>query len=117
SVCCQSWSAHDIEQPWGADPLGSAGVVQALGAPPERVDHAELDLAEAANAGRLVGRTVERFGHLDVLVVNHARSAQQSLDELTADELDRCWAVNARASALLVQAFAAQHDGRPGGRV
>jgi 3-oxoacyl-[acyl-carrier protein] reductase len=52
-----------------------------------------------------------------VLVANHARSSHHALGELTAEELDLFWAVNARASVLLVQAFAAQHDGRPGGRV
>jgi 3-oxoacyl-[acyl-carrier protein] reductase len=40
------------------------------------------------------------------------------LEDLTAAELDAAWAVNARASILLVQAFAARHDdARPGGRV
>ena len=40
-----------------------------------------------------------------------------SLADLTAAALDRHWAVNTRATLLLTQAFAAQHDGRPGGRV
>jgi 3-oxoacyl-[acyl-carrier protein] reductase len=31
--------------------------------------------------------------------------------------LDAHWAVNTRSTILLAQAFAAQHDGRPGGRV
>lgn len=117
SVFCHSWSPADAEQPWGADPLGDDGVIRALEAPAERVGHAALDLAEAGNAERLVAAAAARFGHVDVLVVNHARSSQQPFGALTAEELDLCWAVNARASVLLVQAFAAQHDGRPGGRV
>ncbi|WP_344279308.1 SDR family oxidoreductase [Actinomadura napierensis] len=68
--------------------------------------------------GRVVRRAVEVFGAVDVVVANHARSAEQTLDEVTADELDRCWAVNARASVLLAQAFAEVHDdARPGGRI
>ena len=40
------------------------------------------------------------------------------LGDITAAELDASWAVNARASLLLVQAFAARRDDtRPGGRV
>ncbi len=50
-------------------------------------------------------------------MVNHARSSAQTLEELTAEEIDLSYAVNTRASLLLVQAFAAQHDGRAGGRV
>lgn len=45
------------------------------------------------------------------------RSRCGPLEQLTADELDLSHAVNTRATLLLAQAFAAQHDGRPGGRV
>jgi 3-oxoacyl-[acyl-carrier protein] reductase len=118
SVFCQSWSPHDAEQPWGADPLGIDGVIDALGARPDRVGHVALNLADAVNAGVLMSSARDRFGHVDVLIVNHARSSAQSLSSMTVDELDESWAVNARASVLLVQAFAAQHDdGRAGGRV
>jgi 3-oxoacyl-[acyl-carrier protein] reductase len=44
-------------------------------------------------------------------VVTGVRSA------LDAALLDAHWAVNTRATILLTQAFAARHDGRPGGRV
>ena len=94
SVVCHSWAAHDAEQPWGADPLGADGVVRALGAAEDRVEHVALDLADAASTGLLVDRAVERFGHVDVLIVNHARSSKQSLEEVTANELDLTWAVN-----------------------
>ena len=46
-------------------------------------------------------------GPLDTLVANHARSSTGTLAETTVDELDASWAVNVRASLLLVQAFAA----------
>jgi NAD(P)-dependent dehydrogenase (short-subunit alcohol dehydrogenase family) len=41
----------------------------------------------------------------------------QALEQLTGAELDLSYAVNTRATLLLVKAFAAQHDGRDGGRV
>jgi 3-oxoacyl-[acyl-carrier protein] reductase len=50
-------------------------------------------------------------------VVNHAHSSNRGLGALDAAELDRALIVNVRASLLLVQAFHARHDGRPGGRV
>ncbi len=54
-----------------------------------------------------------------MIVANHARSSgKQTLSNVTVEELDLSWAVNARASVLLTQAFAAQHDDRRrGGRV
>src|SRR5215472_17456515 len=114
--------AHDEQQPWGADPGGAdallAGVRAALADPANRVEHAAGDLAEPGGPERLVAAARAVFGHIDVLVCNHARSGGDGpLGALDAGMLDAHWAVNARATILLVQAFAARHDGRPGGRV
>jgi 3-oxoacyl-[acyl-carrier protein] reductase len=110
------YAPHDAAQPWGADP--DDAVVEAVRAQGRAVERVSADLGEPAAPARLVEAAVERFGHVDVLVANHARSSSGSLDVVTSDELDAHWAVNARASILLAQAFAAQHDdARPGGRI
>ena len=76
------------------------------------------DLSDATTAEALIPHLGEMVGHLDVLVCNHAHGGDAvSLDDLTAASLDRHWAVNTRATLLLTKAFAAQHDGRRGGRV
>lgn len=77
----------------------------------------DADFAEAAAAERVVSAAVAARGPLDILVANHARSSVNSLDDVTADELDLSFAVNARGSILLAQAFAAQHPGARGGRI
>ncbi|MFF4621109.1 SDR family oxidoreductase [Nonomuraea jabiensis] len=117
-VLVQSWTQHDAEQPWGSDPAGMDGVLESLGGVGDRLHHVEADFADPAAPAWVMEQAVGRFGHVDVLVANHARSRRQSLAELTAAELDLSWAVNARAGALLTQAFPAQHDDRrSGGRV
>jgi 3-oxoacyl-[acyl-carrier protein] reductase len=65
----------------------------------------------------VVAEAADALGGLDVLVVNHAHSVNRALGELEASEIDEALAVNVRASLLLVQAFHARHDGRPGGRI
>jgi 3-oxoacyl-[acyl-carrier protein] reductase len=117
AVLLHSWSPHDAEQPWGADPGGPEALVAELRAAGGRVAHVAADLADPDAPGLLVDAARREFGHLDVLVANHARSSAQSLEQLTAAELDLSYAVNTRASLLLTQALVAQHDGRPGGRV
>jgi 3-oxoacyl-[acyl-carrier protein] reductase len=117
AVLVHSWSPHDAEQPWGADPGGAEALVEELAATGGRVAHVAADLADPEAPARLVERARAEFGHLDVLVANHARSSTQTLEQLTAAELDLSHAVNTRATLLLAQAFAAQHDGRPGGRL
>jgi 3-oxoacyl-[acyl-carrier protein] reductase len=117
AVLVHSWSPHDAEQTWGADPQGAEALVDELRRQGGRAEHVAADLADPQAPARLVDSACRAFGHLDVLVVNHARSSAQALEELTAAEIDLSYAVNTRASLLLVQAFAAQHDGRAGGRV
>lgn len=116
SVFLHSWSPHDAEQPWGADDGGPEALAQELRAQGQ-VEHVAADFADPAAPARVVEAARQAFGHLDMVVANHARSSQQALEQLTAGELDLTYAVNTRASLLLVKAFAAQHDGRPGGRV
>ena len=129
-----SWAAHDREQPWGADPGGIEAVLAELRAGPMaspappavpavgdpvvgRVEHLEADFLDPDAPDQVMAAAVKAFGHVDVLVGNHARSSAGGLGELTAAELDTSFAVNTRAVLLLVQAFAARHDARPGGRV
>ncbi|MFW6692333.1 SDR family oxidoreductase [Streptomyces sp. MAR4 CNX-425] len=116
------WPAHDDEMSWGSDLDGTASVVAALGGDPERIDHAVADLARPDAPAALLTAARERHGMVDTLVVNHARSSPYGLERLTAAELDLCWAVNVRATLLLVQEYAAQYDPaagreRGGGRV
>jgi len=118
AVFLHSWAPHDAEQPWGADPGGPEALVDELRRAGGRVEHLSADLAEPAAPAALVGAARDAFGHIDALVANHARSIDQTLETLTAAELDLGYAVNTRATLLLAQAFAAQHDDtRAGGRV
>lgn len=110
---------HDREQEWGADDLDAVlhGVRSCLrdGA---RLTDVSADFTQAGAPSRVMDAAVAAFGHVDVLVCNHALTGHDgALGELSEDELDRHWAVDARSCILLVQAFATQHDGRPGGAV
>ena len=122
SLFLHRYAPHDRDQPWGEDPGGVqavvAGVRDALAAVDASVHHLELDLALPEAPARLIEAAADAFGHLDILVCNHARSGGDGpLGTLDARMLDAHWAVNTRSTILLTQAFAARHDGRPGGRV
>jgi 3-oxoacyl-[acyl-carrier protein] reductase len=85
-------------------------IAGSLGAPAVETD---LERPDAPRA--LLERAVQELGGVDVVVATHARSSNFTLEQLTAEELDRTWAINARASVLLVQALAALHDDARGG--
>jgi 3-oxoacyl-[acyl-carrier protein] reductase len=117
-VMIHSWSAHDAEQPWSPDPGEQSRVIEELGGLSDRLDHIEEDFADPDAPRRVIEHAVDRFGAVDVLVANHARSGPGRLSEITSTELDLTWAVNARACVLLAQAYAELHDdARPDGRV
>ena len=97
AVSATGWPAHDAEQPWGRD------VEPDL----EGIAWSAADLADPAVPARLVADHVQRFGGLDALVAVHARSSMQDLGAVTAAELDASFAVNTRATVLLVRAAAA----------
>ncbi|WP_433135727.1 SDR family oxidoreductase [Actinomadura nitritigenes] len=94
------------------------GVAQALADPQATLAHRGLDLTDPDAPEQLIAAAHAELGHLDILICNHARSGGDgALGDLDAAMLDAHWAVNTRSTILLTQAFAAQHDGRPGGRV
>jgi 3-oxoacyl-[acyl-carrier protein] reductase len=123
SLVIHHYAPHDRDQPWGADPGGLeaviGGVTEALADPDAAVWHQEADLSDPDSPSRLVESAAATSRFLDILICNHARSGGDGpLGALTAEMLDAHWAVNARASILLAQAFAAQHeDSRLGGRI
>ncbi len=122
SLFLHHYAPHDRDQPWGADPGGMAavlaGVTGALAAAGARVRDLHCDLALPGAPAELIAAAAGAFGPLDILVCNHARSGGDGpLGTLDAATLDAHWAVNTRSAILLAQAFAAQHDGRPGGRI
>jgi 3-oxoacyl-[acyl-carrier protein] reductase len=117
AVLLHGWSPHDDEQPWGADEVSTPRLVDELRAEGAQVEHVEADLADPDAPARLVAAALDAFGRLDIVVANHARSSARDLESVTAEELDRTFAVNTRATLLLVQAFAARFPDRRGGRV
>lgn len=116
-VFIHSFSAFDASQPWGADPNGIPALIATLQQHGTHIAHAEANLLDPTAPDRIMNAAMQAFGHIDILIANHAYSTMGSLEELTAAEIDKHLQVNVRGTLLLVQGFAAQHDGRPGGRV
>jgi 3-oxoacyl-[acyl-carrier protein] reductase len=104
TVFATGWPPHDDEMPWGSVAVDVPFPV------------ARHDLEHAHAPGALVEDVMAAHGRLDIIVATHARSAHGSLAEVSATELDRCWAANVRSVVLLAQRFAEVHDPAPAGR-
>lgn len=112
-----SYAPYDREQPWGGDPQGADAILAELRQHGTHIEHLEADFMDAGAPVRVMTSAVEALGHMDILMLNHAYSTRQTLEELSAEEIDRHLLVNVRGSLLLVREFSRQHEGRQGGRV
>ncbi len=112
SVFCHHFSPHDDEQAWGGDDMEAvlAGVrAHLIG--DARVADLHADFVDPEAPARVIDAAIEEFGTIDALICNQAMSGSDgAVGELSAADLDRHWAVDARASILLTQAFMTHHE-------
>lgn len=109
AVVVHHFAPHDATQEWGADDVDAA-LAEVRGHATAPVAGVHADLADPAAPQRLLDAARELSGPVDLLVANQALSGSDGpLGELS-EELDRHWAVDARASILLLQAWANAHD-------
>ncbi len=112
-----SYRPYDQTQLWGVEADEPAQIAAELRASGSEVEALEIDLANPESAEVLVAAVVARFGAIDILVNNAAHSESGGIDALDAAQLDRHYAVNLRAPALLCAAFARRRASGPGGRI
>jgi 3-oxoacyl-[acyl-carrier protein] reductase len=114
----QSWALFDAAMPWGADPGGIEAILSELRATGRRVEHLPANFRDADAPGQVMTAAAEAFGHVDILIANHAYSTHGTLEELTVEQIDAHMEINVRGTLLLIKEWAAQHDDRrSGGRV
>ncbi|WBU39285.1 SDR family oxidoreductase [Homoserinibacter sp. YIM 151385] len=100
---------HDLRLGGTAeDPERIAAELRQAGA---RVVHRDLDLADAQAAQSVVPWAAGELGPLTALVLTHAEGVDSDIASTSVESWDRHFAVNARASWLLVRDFAAQAPG------
>ncbi|WP_026930727.1 SDR family oxidoreductase [Glycomyces tenuis] len=112
------WTPYDERMPWGIEAEAPAALreqVTALGA---RTVGIEADLNDTAAPGRLFDRVERELGGVTALVMCHCESVDSSIMDTTVESFDRHFAVNARATWLLVREFGLRFRGPHGsGRI
>jgi 3-oxoacyl-[acyl-carrier protein] reductase len=108
-VATSHWTPYDERMPWGVhaeDPATVGEAVRAAGAATVAVP---ADLTDVSAPARLLETVGEQLGPVTALVMSHAESVDSGLLDTTVESFDRHFAVNVRASWLLVKAFAEQY--------
>lgn len=108
---------YDRRMELGGDPdRDPASLVAELGAIGAGAVALDADLAEPDVPARLVAEASAALGPVRALVLSHAQSVDSGVLDTSIESFDRHFAVNTRASWLLVRAFAGQ-VGAAGGRI
>ena len=105
---------YDTRQTWGVAPDEPESILVALGAQGAGI---ELDLSSPSAAVDLFTQANSRFGPVDILVNNAAHWECGGINQASAEQLDRHYAVNVRAAVLLCAEFVRRRPPGVGGRI
>ncbi|MFE4519307.1 SDR family oxidoreductase [Kitasatospora sp. NPDC056783] len=112
------WTAYDRRMPWGAEESAAAEIARGLREHGARAVPVEADLADPQAPARVFAEAERRLGPVTALVLCHCESVDSGLLDTTVESFDRHFAVNARATWLLVREFGRRFTGAPGsGRI
>jgi 3-oxoacyl-[acyl-carrier protein] reductase len=115
-VAFTSFTAYDASmyQSDTSDPQHLMEELRDLGVPAIEIP---WDLEDASRLPKLLDRVEQELGPISILVNNAAYSTRDGWEALDAEQLDRHYAVNARATALLSVEFCRRFEGESGGRI
>jgi 3-oxoacyl-[acyl-carrier protein] reductase len=112
------WTPYDARMDWGAESGAAEAVSAELAARGAACAAVEADLAEPDAPARVFDAAERRLGPVSALVMCHCESVDSGLLDTTVENFDRHFAVNARASWLLVREFGRRFTGTHGtGRI
>ncbi|RKE17828.1 SDR family oxidoreductase [Streptomyces sp. TLI_171] len=112
------WTPYDTRMSWGVEQGASEAIGAALRARGARHLAVPADLADPATPARLFDQVESGLGPVTALVLSHAESVDSGLLDTTVESFDRHFAVNARASWLLIREFGLRFTGEFGtGRI
>ncbi|MEU7835827.1 SDR family oxidoreductase [Nonomuraea sp. NPDC049129] len=109
------WTPYDERMSWGAEPGAADAIGESLAG---RGAAIEADLTDADAPARIFDEAERRLGNITALVMCHCESVASGLLDTTLASFDRHFAVNARATWLLVREYGRRFSGAHGtGRI
>jgi len=117
-VAATHWTGYDERMPWGREVDGPARVAASLAARGARTAAVEADLTDVEAPGRVFDAVEAELGPVTALVMCHCESVDSGMFDTTVESFDRHYAVNVRATWLLIKAYGERFSGEHGrGRV
>ncbi|MGM0836258.1 MAG: SDR family oxidoreductase [Bacillota bacterium] len=111
------WMDYDRAMPWDMESNEPLLLKKELEAKGVKAASLELDLSRSDSAELLMEAVQKELGKPDILINNAAYSTNNDFSDLTAEELDKHYIINIRATTLLSVQFARVFDKQAGGRI
>ncbi len=123
-VAFTHWTPYDARMPWGAEPGAAEAIARSLAEQGAACTAIEADLADPDSPAHVFDEAERRMGGAETgrgvtaLVMCHCESVDSGLLDTTLESFDRHFAVNARATWLLIREFGRRFTALPGtGRI
>ncbi|WP_405988532.1 SDR family oxidoreductase [Streptomyces sp. NBC_00986] len=112
------WAPYDERMAWGAEAGATSAITDTLTQHGAVTREVEADLADPDAPARVFDEVERELGGVTALVMCHCESVDSGLLDTTVESFDRHFAVNARATWLLIREYGRRFAAAPGsGRI
>ncbi|MFT4417150.1 SDR family oxidoreductase [Fredinandcohnia humi] len=111
------WTNYDKSMPWSIETDEPMRIKEELLRKGVTVSCMELDLTQNDAPEILINRASKEIGYPDILINNATYSTNNDYSTLSAEDLDKHYLVNIRATTLLSSKFAQGFTKKSGGRI
>ena len=112
------WRPYDADMPWGNQPNDAESIRENIMRGGARVLAIEADLSRAETPTQVFDAVEREMGAVTALIMSHCHSVDSHILNTTIESFDTHFAVNAKATWLLVREFGRRFHGQFGsGRI
>ncbi|HWM22868.1 MAG TPA: SDR family oxidoreductase [Ilumatobacteraceae bacterium] len=108
-VAITYYTGYDERMPWGSTPSDVDTIVERCRAHAARTGAIEADLTDAGTPAGVFDEVERDLGAVEALVMCHCESVDSDIRTTTVESFDRHYAVNVRATWLLIREFAERY--------
>lgn len=117
-VATTFWRPYDASMPWGNKDTESEEILAEVRRSASRADAIEADLSDPASPAHIFDFVEKTLGSVTTLVMAHCQSVDSNIYNTSIESFDLHFAVNARATWLLIREFGLRYQGEYGnGRI
>ena len=117
-VATTLWRPYDATMPWGSESSEAEAILDQVRRCSSRAISVEADLSDPGSPAHIFDFVEEALGPVTALVMAHCQSVDSDIYTTSVESFDLHYAINARATWLLIQEFGKRYQDQEGnGRI